>query len=171
MAARFIRNPARPPLAWGPCAKYRDPVAMKTSSDSNPRTLLSLRSLQSLHRVCASLAALLCLFVNLPASAQSATGRVVGLYVELAPGVMIERAAGMAEPGRRMFAEVRVPPKDEQGAKLVLIDMNGMVAGLGDTVEVTLGEKGRGLLTGPRPTPPRLVRVETPRNTVVVLRP
>jgi hypothetical protein len=115
----------------------------------------------------AVMAAMLCMALSHPAAAQTVSGRVVGIYVELAPGVMSERTAALAGADRPAYVEVRTAAQEAQPSRLVLVNMNGMAADVGDSVEISLGEKGRGRLTGPLPAPPRLVRVEARSDTLV----
>ena len=96
-----------------------------------------------------------------PVAAESSLARVVGIYVELAPGLLSERTGRSAEAGLPLCAEVRIPSKDGSTARLAIVRLNGVAAGLGDVVEVNLGERGSALLTGPRPAQPRVVRIET----------
>jgi len=113
---------------------------------------------------CAELSSLL------PEAAAPTSARVVGIYVQLAPGLMMERNGSSAEAGLPLYAEVRTIAREGAPSRLVLIPLEGVKAGLGDTVEVALGERGAGLLTGPRAAQSRVVRVQAPAERTLVQR-
>jgi len=106
----------------------------------------------------------------LPAAHASTSARVVGLYVRLAPGLMMERTGSSAEAGLPLYAEVRTIAREGAPSRLVLVSLDGVKAGPGDTVEVALGERGAGLLTGPRAAQSRVVRVQMPAERTLVQR-
>lgn len=110
---------------------------------------------------CAELAALL------PDAPPPTDARVVGLYVQLAPGLMMERTGSSAEAGLPHYAELRTVPRDGSPSRLVMVPLEGERAGLGDSVTVALGDRSTGLLTGPRAAQTRIVRVQTPERTIV----
>lgn len=95
--------------------------------------------------------------------ANAASGRVVGLYVQHAPGVYAERTGSSAEADLPVYAEVRTTPRNGGASQLALVPLQGVDAGLGDTVEVALGERGTAFVTGARAAQARVVRV-TGRN-------
>jgi hypothetical protein len=118
-----------------------------------------------LHPLRAWLFALACLGAAAPAAAETALARVTGIYVELAPGVLSERRGISAEEGKPLVAEVRVPAHDNVPARDTLVRMNDIDAAAGDTVEVRLGEHG--FLSGVRPAPAAIVRIETHGETQI----
>lgn len=108
---------------------------------------------------CAELSALI---PSVP-PANAASGRVVALYVQHAPGVYVERTGSSVEANLPVYAEVRTTPRDGGASQLALVPLQGVDAGLGDTVEVALGERGTAFVTGARAAQARVVRV-TGRN-------
>lgn len=113
-------------------------------------------------------AVLACLLAaHVPAFAETATGRVVGVYVETSPGVRVERNGNSAHEGLPQYAEVRLA--DAEGAprtKMVRIDEFEVEPG--DTVTIELA--GRGMRAGPRAAPARIVRIEARANGTLVQR-
>lgn len=102
---------------------------------------------------------------SLLASRPPTVGRVIGVYVELSPGVHAERSYTAAQEGRPLVAEVRLPGRDGTPARIAMMRMDGLDVQPGDSVEVALGE--RGFVTGARPAPARVVRVEARADTNV----
>ena len=115
------------------------------------------------------LVGLLCLLATLPAlAAETADARVVGIYVELAAGLYAERSGSKAEADLPLHAEVRVPGRNGAPARLLMVQMNGVDLGLGDLVEVNLGERGQTLIAGPRPTRAHVVRLQSRADAMLV---
>jgi hypothetical protein len=103
-----------------------------------------------------------------PADATSA--KVTGIYVKLAPGLMMERTGSSAQADLPVFAEVRTQARDGAPSRVALVPLDGINAQPGDTVEVALGDRGTGLITGARPAPQRIVRIIAPAGQTVAQR-
>jgi hypothetical protein len=121
----------------------------------------------------ASLAALITLLAALPAAADTVDARVVGLYVETAPGLYLERAGDYAAlrngiDKSQLRAEVRVSGIQGAPARMLMVRVGDLDLRTGDLVEVNPGERGNKFITGVRPTKPFVVRLQARGDTVLV---
>ena len=109
-----------------------------------------------LHPLRACVVLLACLCGAAPVAAQTTLGRVIGVYVEVAPGVHAERSTTFEDP-RPQIAEVRLAGSEGTPARTLMVRAGDLALVPGDTVEINLGE--RGMLTGVRATAPYVMRM------------
>jgi len=112
--------------------------------------------MNKLYPLRACVAVLACLCGVAPVAAQTTLARVIGVYIEVAPGVHAERST--TDPDSRpLLAEVRLAGREGTPTRTLMIRTGSLPVNPGDTVEINLGE--RGLITGVRAVAPHVVRI------------